>query len=284
MLASESTRHGPPAERSAGAAIDDFRPVALALRQRLTAWYAARGEEITGPAAEATRDTNSTLAERRAEPLLRLLYSASGRRSLVGLRVLDSGCGFGSLSVLFASRGAEVTGIDANGERLEVGRGVAAEHGLPATFRRAAMARVPIDDEQFDVVVHNNSLCYVVRRRDRQEVLLESLRLLVPGGWLVVRNPNRWSPLDPFTGLPGLHLLPPRAAVRAASLLGRRRSYVRLRSPGRARRELARAGFREIHEAATVNAPVPRISWRFARYHHVAGRRPVAVPGRGSKG
>ena len=48
--------------------------------------------------------------------------------------------------------------------------------------------------------------------------LRETHRVLRPGGSLIVRNPNRWHPLDQFTGLPLLQLLPPhQATLRRAS-------------------------------------------------------------------
>ena len=61
---------------------------------------------------------------------------------------------------------------------------------------------------EFDLVVVNNSLCYVLDREARQAAL-RLAGALSPGGWLVMRNPNRLFPLDQFTGIPLLGLLPP---------------------------------------------------------------------------
>jgi len=44
-------------------------------------------------------------------------------------------------------------------------------------------------DEQFALAVLNNSLCYIVARRERVRALRHTLRVLVPGGWVVMRNP-----------------------------------------------------------------------------------------------
>ena len=51
-------------------------------------------------------------------------------------------------------------------------------------------------------------------RSERMRALRHTLRVLVPGGWLVTRNPSRMAPLDPFTGLPLVHQVPPALAAR----------------------------------------------------------------------
>ena len=69
------------------------------------------------------------------------------------------------LSLYFAARGATVIGIDPIGSRLEVGRAVAAEHGLRAEFETGRMEALELDDASFDLAVQNNSLCYIVSVR-----------------------------------------------------------------------------------------------------------------------
>jgi ubiquinone/menaquinone biosynthesis C-methylase UbiE len=251
----------------------DFAPVAESLRRSVLSFYAERGETLDGAAGANTLETNSGYVERRASPLLELLFRASGR-SLEGLQVLDLGCGFGALSLYFAARGGLVTGIDPVEDRLGVGRDVAAEHQLSAGFERGTMQDLQLPDATFDVAVQNNSLCYVVSREDRDRALRETLRVLRPGGYLVVRNPNRWHPLDQFTGLPLLQLLPPDRATRVAERVGRARSTVRLASPPEALRELRRAGFSEVAHVISPASRWPEFTKSFARYQHLIARRP----------
>ena len=190
----------------------DFTPIADSLRSNVLAFYAERGESLEGPAGVNTLETNSGFVERRATPLLQTLSQITGRDSIDGLRLIDLGCGFGALAVFFAGRGATVTGIDPMADRLEVGRAVAAEHGLPVEFGQGRMEKLDFADESFDLAIQNNSLCYITEREDRRAALAETARVLRPGGFVVIRNPNRWHPRDQFTGLPLIPLIAARCA------------------------------------------------------------------------
>lgn len=247
--------------------------IADSLRRAVIDYYEDRRESLEGDSAQMTLETNSGWVERRTQPLLEMLH-ARGFESLEGAVVADLGCGFGAMSVFLAEQGAKVVGIDVNGSRLEVGRAVAAEHGLAAEFVEASMKDLSIlTSERFDLAVHNNSFCYLVAREDRQIALRETLRVLKPSGWLVIRNPNRWHPRDQFTGLPLIHLLPMRATNRVAGALGRARSEVRLLSPSAARRELRSAGFVDIHQVVRADRR-PEFLKTVARYQHFTARRP----------
>jgi SAM-dependent methyltransferase len=252
----------------------DFTPIAESLRSKVLSFYEERGESLDGAAGENTLETNSGYVERRATPLLETLRRVTGRDSIAGLRLIDLGCGFGALAVFFAGRGAVVTGIDPIADRLEVGRAVAAEHDLPVEFGRGRMEKLEFADESFDLAIQNNSLCYIVDREDRRSALAETLRVLKPGGFVVIRNPNRWHPRDQFTGLPLITLLPPHAATRLAERLGRPRSQVRLVSPLEAKRELRRAGFTGVTLAASPASRWPEFMKPIARYQHLVARRP----------
>jgi SAM-dependent methyltransferase len=205
------------------------------------------------------------------------VLSRLGADSLEGMRLVDLGCGFGALSVFFGAHGAEVTAVDSNVSRLEVGAAVAERHGLPASFAHGRMEELALPDAMYDVAVENNSLCYVVDREERRCALRETLRVLRPGGLLVARNPNRWNPIDQFTGLPLIQLLPPRTAVRSAAAVGRTRSLCRLTSPPEARRELVRAGFVGVIHHAPAAPGRPGLVNLVARYHHFSALRPAAL-------
>ena len=252
----------------------DFNPIAESLRREVLAFYRERGEEISGSAGLNTLETNSGFVERRGEPLLEILHDRGELDSIAGLRLLDLGCGFGALSAFFAARGATVMGVDLKEDRLEVGRRVAAEHGLDVQFRPGRMQKLALPDETFDVVVQNNSLCYVVPREDRRAALSETVRVLRPGGRLVTRNPNRWSARDQFTGFPLIQLLPPHQAVAVSRRLGKERSLVRLTSGPEAVRELRRAGFEQVHNVAPPERSWPSFMRPVARYQHLIARRP----------
>jgi 2-polyprenyl-3-methyl-5-hydroxy-6-metoxy-1,4-benzoquinol methylase len=237
-------------------------------------YFRQRDDGVSLGARRRTVEINSSLAEQRARPLLDLFYARSGRETLAGLRVVDLGCGFGALSLYFAAVGAEVTGLDPIGSRMKVGRTVAREYGLPVRFVRARMQEMDLPADRFDLAIQNNSLCYVLDRAQRAEILDRTHRMLRPGGWLVIRNPNRLHPRDQFTGLPLLHLLPPALATRLARALGRKRSTVRVLSPRAAERELEASGFSAVASSRSPGSPWPAQLSRFARYQLVSGRRP----------
>jgi SAM-dependent methyltransferase len=254
--------------------VSDFEPIAAALARGVRRYYEERRESLDTQAGLNTLLTNSWFAERRTDSLLAVLYRASELDSVSGLRVLDAGCGFGSLAAVLAARGAEVKAVDVKAERFEVGEAVAREFDLPITFRRGRMERSDLGVQEFDLIVINNALCYVLDRKSRRAALERLGGALRPGGWLVMRNPNRLFPVDQFTGIPLLGLLPPRWATRTGRLLGRRRSEVRLLSSRAARRELTTAGFVDVTVASPRSGALDRLLVPLARYQHVVARNP----------
>jgi SAM-dependent methyltransferase/O-antigen/teichoic acid export membrane protein len=264
--------------RSRPAALGAATPPAFAalahdLRDEIIEHCERLGERLDTPAGLLTLDTNSVLAARRARLLLRLLAERD-MGSLDGLRVLDLGAGFGALALYFAHLGARVVAVDPNEQRIRVALGIAQRRGLDLRIVAARAQSLPFPDAGFDLVVANNSLCYIADRGGHRAALSEIHRVLRPGGWVALRNPNRLHLRDQFTGLPLLGLLPAPLAGRVTRALGRHRSEVRLRSPGGTVRQLRRAGFTSAHWRPRAGRG-PRD--RFARYHHTIARRPTAA-------
>lgn len=255
---------GPPA----------FAAIAHDLRGEIIEYCERRNERLDTSAGLVTLDTNSMLAAGRGRLLLRLL-AEEGAGPIAGRRVLDLGAGYGALALYYAHLGAEVVAVDPNEQRMQVAVAVAGRRGLAVSAVTAHAESLPLPDASIDVVMANNSLCYIVEERAHRLALSEIHRVLRPAGWLVVRNPNRLHPRDQFSGLPLLGLLTPSLAHRLATAVGRHRSQVRLRSPGGAVRALRRAGFSEVSWRAH---PVRGRAARFAGYHHVLARRPDAAP------
>jgi SAM-dependent methyltransferase len=255
----------------------EFAPVAASLRESVLDFYAARGKDLKGPSGQNTLHTNSIFVERRGQPLLKVMRERIGVESLDGLSLVDLGAGFGALSLYFALHGARVTAVDPNAERLVVGREVAERHDLTVRFKKGRMQRLRLPGEKFDVAVHNNSFCYIVPLEERKQALLETLRVLRPGGLLVARDPNRWHPIDQFSGLPIVHLLPPAYTVRFTRALGRPRSRVRLASPTGAVKALETAGFVNVKLAPRVGNTRTGIATLLARYQHYSGQRPESI-------
>jgi SAM-dependent methyltransferase len=204
--------------------------------------------------------------------LVELALRELGRHDLRGVSVLDLGCGYGALSALFATEGATVVGIDVQHDRLEIGGQIARAHGLEVDLRTGRLERPQVTHASFDVALVNNSFCYVLAADARQRTLEEAYRALRPGGVIIVRDPNRLHPRDNFTGLPLVGMLSPRVAGAVSRALGRRRSEVRLRTPGGARRELAHAGFVDPRIAAQDG----RLRRTLTGYNVIVAMRPLS--------
>ncbi|MEL6064142.1 MULTISPECIES: class I SAM-dependent methyltransferase [unclassified Methylobacterium] len=101
---------------------------------------------------------------------------------LSGKRILDIGCGTGTLAKRLSEDGAAVTGVDPGAAALAQAR--AAVPG--ARFEAASGEALPFPDASFDGAVLLNALHHVP---DPAGALVEAARVLVPGGCLVVVEP-----------------------------------------------------------------------------------------------
>lgn len=122
-------------------------------------------------------------------------------RLRAGMRVLDVGCGPGSITVGLARAVApgEVVGIDLAGEEvLGIGRALAAEQSVTnVEFRRADLLALD-DPHGFDVVFAHQVLQHLPRPIAALRAMAALLR---PGGLVAVRDSDygtcTWSPADP---------------------------------------------------------------------------------------
>lgn len=110
---------------------------------------------------------------------------------LNGKRVVDIGCGEGTLVRLMARHGAKVFGVDTNPAQLEKAR---AENTVShEIFYEGTAEHLPFDDACMDVCVFFNSLHHV--EVDVMEAALgEARRILKPGGILYVSEPLAHGP------------------------------------------------------------------------------------------
>ena len=105
---------------------------------------------------------------------------------LTGVGALDLGTGSGVVALELAQRGAAVTGIDLSPNQIDTARRVASERGLEdrARFLFSSAEKIDLPDDSFDLVTAGQ--CWVWF--DRRAVLREVMRLLRPGGLLVVAH------------------------------------------------------------------------------------------------
>ncbi len=108
-----------------------------------------------------------------------------------GDRVLDLGCAAGAVSHFLSQLGCETVGVDA--EPLAVDKARELFPGL--TFQLANVARLPFEDGEFDKAVAAD----VVEHLDDEtfrSMLLETRRVLRPGGTLSIYTPNPKHPIE----------------------------------------------------------------------------------------
>jgi SAM-dependent methyltransferase len=140
-----------------------------------------------GPAAYAVwRGTQLGIITEAIEQ--RLVLDLAGE--LRGRRVLDVGCGDGTLACLMAARSAQAFGVDPDAAMLGAARQRAASAKLAVGFFAGRIERLALADETFDLVVAVTVLCFV---RDAAQGVREMSRILKPGGRLIVGELGRWS-------------------------------------------------------------------------------------------
>ncbi len=103
-------------------------------------------------------------------------------------RIADLGCGTGTLSLLLASEGYAVDGVDFSPRMLERAR-AKADPEAGARFLLGDAAEPPLPAEQYDVVLCRHVLWAMP---DPAVALRKWLRLLAPAGMLLLVE-GRWS-------------------------------------------------------------------------------------------
>ncbi len=103
-----------------------------------------------------------------------------------GKRVLDVGCGNGYGTALMAKSALEIVGLDYDAETVEQNKKA---YGSISniSFKQAFIPPVPFEAESFDVIT---AFQFIEHIESRKEFLKECLRVLKPGGSLLVTTPN----------------------------------------------------------------------------------------------
>ena len=139
-----------------------------------------------------------------------------------GDRILEVGCGIGTIVFELVKQGYEVTGTDISQVAIEYGRQKYGDVHLDVQ----PAEELAFEDETFDVVL-SFDLFEHIARIDRH--VGEVNRVLKPGGHYLFQTPNKWSNAI-FETL-------------AHKTLKWRRVHPSLHTPGQLRRRLSRHGF-----------------------------------------
>ena len=109
-----------------------------------------------------------------------------------GMRVLDVGCGPGSITAGIARRigRGRVTGVDLSETQIQLAKQRLVQQGISnANFRMANAYELPFDDAQFDAVF---SHALIEHLGEPERAIGEFLRVLKPGAVMGVATPD-WS-------------------------------------------------------------------------------------------
>jgi SAM-dependent methyltransferase len=129
-----------------------------------------------------------------ADTVFPLEYSFHLLGDVSGKRVLDFGCGTGEDAIMLAVRGARVIGIDISPELIELARKRAEVNKVSAEFIVGSAYETGLPAESVDVVFVHAILHHLDLERARREVI----RVLKPGGTLIVQEPVRDSRVMSF--------------------------------------------------------------------------------------
>ncbi len=100
-----------------------------------------------------------------------------------GDRVLDLGCGTGTLAQMCIERGAQVTGVDANSGMLAVAK----RNSPSANFLNISLSNLDehLEDESFDIILSTLAFSELTRA-ERLHVLKQIKRTLKKGGKVLI--------------------------------------------------------------------------------------------------
>ena len=107
---------------------------------------------------------------------------------LPGARLLDVGCGSGSLALLAARAGARVSAVDIAPNWIARARARAAAERLEVDFREGDVDALPYGDAQFDYVTSSFGAMFSPRP---DVAAAEMMRVCKPGGTIAMCN---WTP------------------------------------------------------------------------------------------
>ena len=133
---------------------------------------------------QAYRERQKALTRPEAEALCRLLGLPNGSG------VLDAFCGNGRHATALAARGFEAVGLDTSFSRIAFAQRWARDEGLSAAFVVGDARAIPLRGPFDAVLILGGSFSHCLDWGENIALLRGLRDLLVPGGLLLIDNPN----------------------------------------------------------------------------------------------
>ena len=106
------------------------------------------------------------------------------------ISILDVACGTGALTVLLASKGYEMTGIDRAAGMLHIAQEKAEKHNVDIAFYQGDMCNFELN-QQFDAILCTyDSINYASNENELSSVFQAVAAHLAPGGTIYLRRDN----------------------------------------------------------------------------------------------
>lgn len=121
----------------------------------------------------------------------RIVRNLSAITDLKGKKILEIGAGTGRDSFPLVERGAEVVQLDYAENSLRILKKLADEYRIHVAIVGGDAFRLPFRDNSFDIVFHQGLLEHF-RKPQADALLKENVRVLKPGGLLLVDVPQRY--------------------------------------------------------------------------------------------
>ena len=138
------------------------------------------------------------------------------------MRILDLGCGPGTLIFRALESGHDAIGLDIDDGKIALARAWASQRGLPQDWAERVIiadgADMPFDNETFDLV---SSYHVVEHIEDLPSVLHEAVRVTKKGGWLELRAPDYRMSFDTHYSMAWPRCMPPKQSRVWAEAMGR---------------------------------------------------------------
>ena len=153
--------------------------------------------ESYGKRWASLKATKSAQPESRAS--MQLAHDALMRELMPneGMRILDIGSGSGETILAIAEKvgsTGKAVGVDFSHEGIRLAKENARKRGLEgiAEFHQTNAVELPFPNNSFDAVI---SECVVCLIQDKQKALNEKVRVLKPGGRVIMHDVITWAPM-----------------------------------------------------------------------------------------